>query len=728
MRILFTENETDIIQAFLPVLQTLPNAEVRVATSGGTGLQAAMSMGGVDLLITDVVMEPMDGFTLRDHVLGRFPNAKVLLISGYDLTDYQEQLGGCTFLQKPFDAEGLLQAIENAGFPLVAKPVAVAVPQAVPVAAARPAAPAVAVHAPQLVTQGATVQVAAAQPRTVPPVQARVVLPPSQPVPAAPQPVPMVPPAAPPPRPQAPLGADMLMGSTFGPYQIMGDLGRGRWGQVYSAIQISINRPVTLKILSAEFAADPFQRARFVEDARAKAHVEHAAILSVFEAGEFEGRNFCAHEYVEGEHLEAMQAVGRKISEAVALKTLRTISEAFVYLHAQKLAHSPLEAAHIYLGSNGHVHLSNIATHRTEPQATPAKEIQTLARVLLSVLPSAQGLSQGLRTLIGQMVQSGQAGFTAWGPVLQRIKALEPKIVPVEVAKISAQDQAAIAAVEAARKAQKRSLRATAFSLGGTFLFMAWALWFFVFRTNERNLDIDIPVPAGEYTVGTRKVYVAAFSIDKYEVTIGQYQKFLEYLEHHPSSEADYTDPRQPRQFSHEPNDWKIYYLNAVAGRRAGGVLMSLNSPMLKCTWWDAYAYAGWKGRELPTEEQWEAAARGPQGFLYPWGNQPKESYANAISGYDARNPSAKGGADGYNHWADVDAMRSDKSPFGVIGMAGNVSEWVQWPKGASFPIFKGGNYKTFDVRLDKRTADHDASKAEEFIGFRTVSKSTNSK
>jgi formylglycine-generating enzyme required for sulfatase activity len=252
-----------------------------------------------------------------------------------------------------------------------------------------------------------------------------------------------------------------------------------------------------------------------------------------------------------------------------------------------------------------------------------------------------------------------------------------------------------------------------------------WVVWFYVFRSNERMLEEEVFIPAGDYIVGAdaELVHLDAFSIDKYEVTIGQYANFLAYLEQHPTTQQDFNHPRQPRYLEHRPKDWAIYYGRAKAGRPVHGVPTDLNSPMMMVTWWDAYAYAKWKGRELPTEQQWEAAGRGPKGLLYPWGDEMDPKKVNSNADYDAAYPNAPGKVDGYNFWSAVDAIGADRSPFGVVGLAGNVSEWVAtWTPDNRFPVLKGGNFTSADVRLDKRYVDRDASKPEEFIGFRTVS------
>ncbi len=729
MNIILADDDPDILQSLLAVLQQLPGQEVRGAGAGGVALQAAAAMGGVDLLITDVVMEPMNGLMLRDAVLKRFPSARVIFMSGFDLSDYAEQTQGHQVLQKPFEPSELIAAIERefaAPPPApVPVPVAVASPVAVPraVAAVPVAQPAVraAVATQPWAVAAAPRAVAAPQARAVQPaVVAAVpratpaVLPlPVAPVQSVPQP--------------APAGAEAdesesLIGETLGAYQIVSELGTGRWGRVYAAVQISINRPVGLKVLDARRAADENQKARFIADARAKAHVQHPSILSVYEAGEVGGRIFYAHEYVDGHTLAEYQAGGQKLDEPNALKILRAAGDSLAYLQTHKIPHSALDSSSIYLGQDGTPHLANLATQIADQQLTPEQEMQALGRIMLSVVPSAQNLSHGLRALLGRMVQVGPNALAGWGALLQGVKALEPKVVPVEAAKISAQDRAAIEAVEAARKSEKRSLILTVGSMTITLLAVIAVIWWKFFTTNERILDVQIEIPAGTYKTSNGSVHLDTFWIDKYETTIGQYAKFLQYLDTHPTAEEELNHPKQPRQLSHVPQNWDIYFGQAKVRGAAHSSPISLNSPVMVVTWWDAYAFARWKGRDLPSEDEWEAAGRGTQGLIYPWGNEFDKSKVNSSADYNYAEPQIKGSVDGFNYWGDVDQMTSDKSPLGVIGMAGNVAEWVAWPDKAKFPTLKGGSFATADCRLDKNVTDREPGKAEEWIGFRTVS------
>lgn len=799
MRILLVDDDTAVVQALLAILKTLPGHEVRVATNGGKALENAATMGGADLLITDVVMEPMDGFTLRDHMVSRYPEVRTILISGYDLSDYPEQTKQHQLLQKPIETEVLLAAI--------AKEMA-AIPQAEPPKSEPPrparAIPVQQIEDPQDWVDQPTMRIElpppttnpkgpAARPAAVPAATARVaattrVQPVAQPVakpqPVAPQPaarptaqpaavkpatapfapkavavpkaaaaVPKAAPAAPraptapvpPPEPEpnyeaaepdadstsglsftsvpvAPDDLGELAGQPFGAYLLDRKIAHGRWGSVYFGVQLSINRPVGIEILDADKAGDESIRDHFIADARAKAQVQHPSIVAVYEAGEAEGRYFYAHEYVDGGTLADLKTTGDKLDEITALKTLRVVAEGLAYLSSHHIPHYAPDAASIFIGKNGQAHLSNIATHAAENPLTPEQEIQALGRIMLSVLPAIQSITQGLRDLLKGMVQTGpEAKTTTWGQVLQGIKAIEPKVIPVEAAKISAQDRAAIAAVELARKQQKRALY---FSVGSvvTLLVLVGVLAFYMLGSNERNLDEQVMIPGGEFLFAHGETKnLPDFWIDKYEVTIGEYAKFVKALEAHPTSEYDH--PQQPRVKTaamHKPEHWEIYFQNAAQGRAAHSTPIDLNCPVMEVDFWDAYAYAKWKNRELPTEEEWEKAARGTKGFTYPWGEELDPKKVNSGADFNPSKPDAKGQVDGFNFWNPVDKVKGDKSPFGVIGMAGNVSEWTgTWEK--QKVVLKGGSFASKEVNLDKR-AVMDPSKVDESIGFRTVS------
>jgi formylglycine-generating enzyme required for sulfatase activity/serine/threonine protein kinase len=160
-------------------------------------------------------------------------------------------------------------------------------------------------------------------------------------------------------------------------------------------------------------------------------------------------------------------------------------------------------------------------------------------------------------------------------------------------------------------------------------------------------------VPEGTFIMGSndgfinerpvREVYLDAYWIDKYEVTNAQYAKCVD--------ESACSPPK-----------------DSVLSTRLGyyGVQEYDNYPVIYIEWEQANIYCKWVGGSLPTEAQWEKAARGPDGNNYPWGNDSPTCYKANISGCGERNVGAVG------------SFPDDVSYYGAVDMAGNVSEWVQ--------------------------------------------------
>jgi len=464
-----------------------------------------------------------------------------------------------------------------------------------------------------------------------------------------------------------------------------------------------MNRPVAMELLAAEMAEDPAARANFVATARAKAAVQHPHILSVYEADQAEGRYFYTHEYVDGYTLEQLVKRGDGLSEPTALQTVKCVAQGLSHLHHHNIPHVIPDATDIYIGTDGLPYLSNVAQPGEQMPASQ-EEICKLAQIVRSVLPGGEARDAGLQAMLTRMAITTQSGFQSWAPLFQTIQAIEPKVVPADAFKLSAQDQAAIRAVEETRKRQKMVVTLSITSLIVFLCALAAGAWWEFFRPASRAHDysnVMVEIPAGDFIFQDgQKLTLPTFYIDKYEVTMYEYQKFLDYLKAHGDT-TEFDSPLQPKGTSHVPHDWDIFYGRANAAypgwRTVRGVPITLDCPVFNVNYFDAYAYAKWKGRRLPTEQEWEKAARGASGFLYPWGNQWDPAKLNAGTDFQAA-PAAdyKPAVDGYTWWAPVDALPTDCSPFGVIGMAGNVSEWTDsWDASKTFVVVRGGNFKS---------------------------------
>jgi formylglycine-generating enzyme required for sulfatase activity/CheY-like chemotaxis protein len=765
MRILLVDDEAGVLQAHMEILKTIPGHEVRVAANAAKALEHAAALGGVDLLVADVVMEPVDGFTLRDELQALYPAMQTIFISGYDLSEHAERFRGAPFLAKPVDADALrsaIAAVDQKFTPVGAVPVAVpavaaaapvvpavraavpvaATPRAVPAAAVVPAAvaptpvaaaaPAVARPAVRAVPQPSAAAVAAAVPAAVPAARPAAVPAgaPRAAAAAAPAAVPqaMVVPLSTAMSPEALAEAaknDTIIGVQLGDYRVQELLGISEFGREYAATQLSVKRRVGLSTLSIEKSGDEQSRARFLADARAKAAVQHPFIVSVFEADESNGLVFYTHEFLDGASMEDRLRRGEPLDERIALQVVKAAAEGLQYLWSQNISHGRLGPADLRVGDDNIARLANIACSQPNPAVNAQDEIRTVSAIIQQVVP-AKSLSPGFRALLGRMA-GGANAITSWPLVAQAVKALEPKVVPVEAAKIKAADAAAMRAVEAARRSKRNALYISIGTLSVLIVVMGFVIWKYLISA-ARKLDAQVLIPAGSYLVGSPdqsgKAELGAYEIDQYEVTIGDYAKFVAWCEKNPDREHEFDHPRGERRLSHVNDEVKILIQNAfVRGRRVfkqeavpakkiqadPGAEIDPNSPMVAVSYWDAYAYARWRGkiiengapRDLPTEEEWEAAARGPKGFKYPWGDKLELGNFNSNTGYKPLQPGGAKTNDAYNYWAPVDQFRDDRSDFKVMGMAGNVCEWVYRKEGnREIPLLKGGSFASDPVAM----------------------------
>jgi hypothetical protein len=185
-----------------------------------------------------------------------------------------------------------------------------------------------------------------------------------------------------------------------------------------------------------------------------------------------------------------------------------------------------------------------------------------------------------------------------------------------------------------------------------------------------------VKIDAGKYRVGDEKraVKIAEpFWLSKYPVTTSQYAQFLQ--------DGGYS---RPESWSDEGWQWVESQRVAIPAHWRDPEFNAPNQPVVGVSWWEAEAFCRWAGGALPTEQQWEAAARGPEGLVYPWGDEWEDDICNS-------DEAQLGGT------SAVGIFPRDESPFGLKDMVGNVWEWCADSWGGSDRVSRGGGW-AFDA------------------------------
>lgn len=525
------------------------------------------------------------------------------------------------------------------------------------------------------------------------------------------------PPSAP---PEAEVGLPVL-----GDYELQEILREDEHTVTYRAWQGSVQRTVVLERLRTAQARQPDSVRAFRALVRAQAAVVHPQIAAVYEAQEQDGRIFYTREWIEGKNLTSLRKQRQRLAQESVLDLLAAAAEAVTWLDTHAIPRRTLAAADVVLGRDGLPRIANIAAGAAPPFHDETAEIQALVAAAEAILDTSRPTEE-FGTVAARVRDPSPRGLKSWAllsPALAEARRRAAESRPPHTRRLSASTQEVVAA---GRRRQRTLLMAAAAAtaLSGIALITWLPYWG---APQPRPLDDMVRIPAGSfiYQAGEMRE-LPEFWIGKYEVTIAQYAEFLNELAQTPGNRHDH--PGQPSsKLDHRPVDWENLLASALKGGVWRGQPTDVNCPVTGVDFWDAWAYAHWRGCRLPTEEEWEKAGRATDGRLYPWGRDPDAPRAN--TGADYTDGPDRGTQDGHAGWAPVDAFaETDVSPYGVVGLAGNVSEWTAstmlHPEilDQQVPVLRGGSYASRPMDLAQRRPAASTEATDPTTGIRLAS------
>lgn len=453
------------------------------------------------------------------------------------------------------------------------------------------------------------------------------------------------------------LPTGLVLGGT---YRIEAVVGEGGMGVVYRAWDQALDRRVAVKCLHLNLLGDPEVRRRFVREARVMTRFGHPHIASVFDFVESNDVLALAMEFIEGvtllTHLERWRG-GLPLSEVAGV--MLPVLDAMACAHAEGVVHRDLKPENILLA---------------RPGGTPKVVDFGIAKILEGTAYTMSGALLGTwRYIAPEQAQrphlvDHRADIYALGVTLYHL--IEGRLPfdhdnpyallmdhvhtpPPPMAREDAPAALVSLVMDCMAKDpadRPGSCAAVAERLEAVFAEEGSAVTAPTAKVEARPTVGDdgmslVWVPAGPFLMGSarREVWLDAFAIDRLPVSNRQFRRFVEATGYRPD------DRHRARFLAH----WR-------GGRCPDGLL---DHPVVYVSWHDARAYATWVGRRLPTEAQWEKAARGTDGRRYPWGRaSPTPTHARFGGRRSGTTP--------------VDAHPAGASPYGVLDLAGNVWEW----------------------------------------------------
>lgn len=510
-----------------------------------------------------------------------------------------------------------------------------------------------------------------------------------------------------------------LEGHEFPPFRLGKKQPPDRWGDCYAAYDTGVKRDIFITICHAW--ASPEEAARFRNTAAMMARAVHPNVQAVYQAGVYLGRDFFCREKWDMPNLSEMATAGQLIDPRLAAQIIHIVGSVVIFWDANNSPHTTIGATDVTVSPQGVIKVANCVDSTQAVTPPGMTDLSALGRAVEALLPSPDQVPESVSHLLAQLC----GGPVPLAQVVSEAQAIDNNLAPERTIAVTREHKIARQAIQVERRKQKFS-QYIMLGVFGLIVLVVGGVLYSRLDPPSREFNEMVKIAAGPYIYQDESSTMDhTFYMDKYEVTFGQYLKFLRAVAH-AGNDIAWRNAAQPtdKPMDHEPKDWDTIFKCIYYRQPYNQVMLTLDDPVFNVDWYDAEAYAKWAGKRLPDEHEWEKAARGPDGFLYPWGNafQPKANTSVPPPGTDRFSVPVHG-------YQIVDQMPGDRSPYGVYGLAGNVSEWTDTIVPGSIEsekvaVIRGANFKTNSEEHAVLTYRKTAAQGvrDYWLGFRCVS------
>jgi serine/threonine-protein kinase len=540
----------------------------------------------------------------------------------------------------------------------------------------------------------------------------------------------------------------------LGKYEIVGRLGEGATSYVLRARDTVLGRDVAIKMLKPALVADRTAFLRFAREARAAALLFHPHIALVLDMDSVDDRHFIVMRYVPGRALDRLLADEGPLPWAEVRRLAAQVGGALAFAHDRGFIHRDVKPANIIRTPDDDFVLTDFGLTRAmmstgltshtgaalgtaaymPPEvwhgraATPATDEYALACVLVEAL-TGDVLFAGETPpeIMTRHVLTGAELPDVWP---EGVPKRAGDVFARALAKAPDERHGGPRALVAALTASARGESSLGMVAGSTVALSASTVqppptgdedeW--VVELAPGVEMVFVRVPAGEFLMGAgpaQPVDVDEYWIGKYPVTNRQYAAFVKAIGYELPEHWDLV--KEVKDVSVEQPDAKKGLVDRLFGSTSKPKVAQQEveyiripfsqeqHPVVNVTWEDAMRFCKWAARvtgqsiTLPTEAQWEKAARGTDGRKYPWGEEkPTPGLCNFDENVEGTTPVGM-----YSPAGD--------SPYGCADMAGNVREWV-----LARGVLRGGSWNKGNARGANRYRN-DPISTNDYYGFRCV-------